>query len=204
MMSPKKGTREKILKVAEKIFAKKGFDGARVDEIALKAGVNKALIYYYFESKEKILEEIMSYFLEDSMKRKDGIIENLKRLTKEEFTEAAAQKVFSLFKGKEDILRIVITEELKSAKKHWPLFQLLDKGIEESFNMAEDKGMDLKDREKLILAAFYFGFIPVAFFSLLEDEWTAYYKTDREEDKKKFMEILKKTYIRLLVEEFLV
>ena len=53
-------TKLKILKAAEKLFAEKGFDGARVDDIAGNAGVNKALIYYYFKSKRDILEELFS------------------------------------------------------------------------------------------------------------------------------------------------
>ena len=44
-------SKERILNVAEKIFADKGFDGARVDEIAQRAKVNKALIYYYYKNK---------------------------------------------------------------------------------------------------------------------------------------------------------
>lgn len=36
------------------LFAEKGFDGARVDKLAEMAKVNKALIYYYFKSKEAI------------------------------------------------------------------------------------------------------------------------------------------------------
>jgi TetR/AcrR family transcriptional regulator len=43
--------RERILKAAKEIFSEKGFDGARMDPIAQTAGVNKALIYYYFKSK---------------------------------------------------------------------------------------------------------------------------------------------------------
>ena len=56
-------TRARILKTAERIFSEEGFDGARVDTIAKEAGVNKALIYYYFKSKEEILETILSGLL---------------------------------------------------------------------------------------------------------------------------------------------
>jgi TetR/AcrR family transcriptional regulator len=45
-------TIQKIIATAEKIFAEKGVDGARTDEIAKAAHVNKALLYYYFSSKE--------------------------------------------------------------------------------------------------------------------------------------------------------
>jgi TetR/AcrR family transcriptional regulator len=46
--------KEKILEAALTEFAERGFDGARVDRIASEAGVNKALIYYHFKSKEEL------------------------------------------------------------------------------------------------------------------------------------------------------
>jgi len=49
----------KILAAAVEVFAQKGFDGARTDEIALRAGVNKAMIYYYFKSKENLYSIIV-------------------------------------------------------------------------------------------------------------------------------------------------
>ena len=48
-----------ILAAAVGVFAEKGFEGARTDEIAAKAGVNKAMIYYYFKSKEKLYTVIV-------------------------------------------------------------------------------------------------------------------------------------------------
>jgi TetR/AcrR family transcriptional regulator len=45
-------TRESLLSSATEVFVEQGFDGARVDEIARRAGANKALIYYYFGSKQ--------------------------------------------------------------------------------------------------------------------------------------------------------
>jgi len=47
-------TRARILDAALKEFASAGLAGARTDQIAVAAGVNKALLYYYFESKEKL------------------------------------------------------------------------------------------------------------------------------------------------------
>jgi AcrR family transcriptional regulator len=48
-----------ILLVAEKFFAEKGFDGTSVRDIAKEAGVNIAMISYYFGSKEKMLESLI-------------------------------------------------------------------------------------------------------------------------------------------------
>lgn len=47
-------TRTVILNAAEHIFAESGLAGARIDAIARAAGVNKALIYYYFKSKDAL------------------------------------------------------------------------------------------------------------------------------------------------------
>lgn len=47
-------TARKILAAAEQAFAEHGLAGARTDEIARAAGVNKAMLYYYFDSKERL------------------------------------------------------------------------------------------------------------------------------------------------------
>jgi len=53
------GTRSAILKAAEQMYAEFGLAGARTDAIAAAAGVNKALLYYYFESKEGLYEAVV-------------------------------------------------------------------------------------------------------------------------------------------------
>lgn len=50
-MHDAEATREAILNAAEEIFAKHGFDGARIDDIAEKSGYNKSLIFQYFDDK---------------------------------------------------------------------------------------------------------------------------------------------------------
>jgi TetR/AcrR family transcriptional regulator len=49
----------KILKAAVTVFAEKGYDGAGTGEIAARAGVNKAMLYYYFKSKEGLYTVII-------------------------------------------------------------------------------------------------------------------------------------------------
>lgn len=52
-------TQRRILEAAILVFAEKGFEGGRIDEIARHSGVNKAMIYYYFDSKEKLYTKII-------------------------------------------------------------------------------------------------------------------------------------------------
>jgi len=51
-------TEEKILMSAKKVFYQKGLKGARMQEIADDAGVNKAMLHYYFRSKEKLFDKV--------------------------------------------------------------------------------------------------------------------------------------------------
>ena len=53
-------TREVLLDAATLVFAEKGFAGARVDEIAARAGVNKALIYAYHGDKKGLYGAVLS------------------------------------------------------------------------------------------------------------------------------------------------
>jgi TetR/AcrR family transcriptional regulator len=52
-------TRDAILGAAEEIFARDGFSGARVDDIARQAGYNKALIFHYFDDKLGLYRALM-------------------------------------------------------------------------------------------------------------------------------------------------
>ena len=54
MNMPKRSTEELILEAAQAVFLEKGLAGARMQEIADRAGINKALLHYYFRSKEKL------------------------------------------------------------------------------------------------------------------------------------------------------
>ncbi len=53
-------TEKRILEAAKTVFHKKGFDGARMQEIADEAGINKALLHYYFRSKENLFDAVFS------------------------------------------------------------------------------------------------------------------------------------------------
>ena len=51
-------TEEKIFEAAHKVFQQKGFSGARMQEIADEAGINKAMLHYCFKNKESLFEAV--------------------------------------------------------------------------------------------------------------------------------------------------
>jgi len=57
----KPDTEERIIEAAKDVFMKKGMDGARMQEIADKAGINKALLHYYFRNKNILFAKIFGF-----------------------------------------------------------------------------------------------------------------------------------------------
>ncbi|HEU4574858.1 MAG TPA: TetR/AcrR family transcriptional regulator [Chitinophagaceae bacterium] len=53
-------TEDKILAAAKKVFVRKGMAGARMQDIADEAGINKALLHYYFRNKKVLFEVIFT------------------------------------------------------------------------------------------------------------------------------------------------
>ncbi len=49
---------QKIIDAAAEVFEERGFEGARMQQIADKAGINKALLHYYFRSKDLLFEKV--------------------------------------------------------------------------------------------------------------------------------------------------
>ncbi len=52
-------TRRLLLKAAQAVFAESGLEGARIDAIAQRAGVNKQLVYHYFGSKDGLYSAVL-------------------------------------------------------------------------------------------------------------------------------------------------
>ena len=54
-------TENQILEAAKSVFQSKGMDGARMQEIADKAGINKAMLHYYYRSKQLLFEAVFKH-----------------------------------------------------------------------------------------------------------------------------------------------
>lgn len=71
-----KNTEEKIFDAAQEVFVHKGFDGARMQDIAEKAGLNKALLHYYYRTKEKLFNAILSKVLRHNIPKVLSFLES--------------------------------------------------------------------------------------------------------------------------------
>ncbi len=67
-------TQRTILTAAERIFAEAGLAGARTDAIAAAAGVNKAMLYYYFKSKNGLYRAVLEANVEEFHRTADRVL----------------------------------------------------------------------------------------------------------------------------------
>jgi len=100
---------EKIFNAAVSEFSTEGYNGARIDRIAEKAGINKAMIYYHFNSKELLYIHVLSAVVDgiytkirDLMSRDDPPGQNLENLVR--------GYVYFLTEYPEEYLRIMLRE----------------------------------------------------------------------------------------------
>ena len=107
-------TMQRIFNAAQKIFAEKGFDGARMDEIARLARVNKASIYYHIGDKrtlyERILNEIFSGIADSLVQNDDPVSPAEERL------RTFIRTLAGLIDRNADLAAIMLREQASGAK----------------------------------------------------------------------------------------
>jgi TetR/AcrR family transcriptional regulator len=102
-------TRKKLLIAARREFASRGLAGARVDDIAERAGVNKQLVYHYFGDKDALYLAVLEWVYEEirSQERKlnlEGLPPEkaIKKLIESSFDHLAAHPDFILLLNDEN------------------------------------------------------------------------------------------------------
>ena len=107
-------TQQAILAAAEKEFASKGLAGARVDIIAERAGANKRMLYYYFNSKENLYLAVLerSY---GAMRQVERML-NLVDLDPIEAIQKLVEFKFDYYQSNPTIIPLLAAENMHSAK----------------------------------------------------------------------------------------
>jgi AcrR family transcriptional regulator len=212
-------TKNRIISVAEQKFSDKGFDATRVDDIAKDAGVNKALIYYYFKSKEDILNYLIDSLFDDVTnivmefvtgnvvpmidKGKLDIQQDRWCFTSDDdaaiFKKALTQyyeKIVDFALSHRKIVRIIVFESLKNGKHHNALFRLQDLiySKEESslYQTIQHADQDFVYSADQIVFKFFFGFVPIFNFAAYFDDYMKMSKMDETKFRSTFLHAYQK------------
>ncbi|WGQ09610.1 TetR family transcriptional regulator [Pedobacter gandavensis] len=102
-------TEEKIKQAATKLFVEKGFAAARTRDIAVEAGINLALLNYYFRSKEKLFDVVMEESLQLFLLGLEEILNDVNTVLKDKIAGIAGHYI-DLLKSHPDLLLFILTE----------------------------------------------------------------------------------------------
>jgi AcrR family transcriptional regulator len=99
--------REAIVATAAGLYAKSGFDGASVSDLAKACGASKSLVYHYFPSKEDILYEVMESHLESLVEAADRA---MRSGDAKERLRALAHAFMHLYSGAQNSHKVLLNE----------------------------------------------------------------------------------------------
>jgi AcrR family transcriptional regulator len=106
--------KQQILDAAVKVFARSGFHGTRVSDIADEASVAYGLVYHYFDSKEAVLDTLFKerwgLMLEyiDEVDKRDG-------LSARERLAAVAEFIVESYRHDPELMKVIIVEVTRAA-----------------------------------------------------------------------------------------
>ena len=135
--------RRLILDAAVRVFARQGFHGCRVSDIADEAGVAYGLDYHYFDSKEEVLDTL---FLErwDLMLAMIASVDVREELSPREKLHEIVSFIFDSYRHDPDLMKVIIVEVTRAAnsfgRTHLAKIQEAYEGIARIVQRAQDEG----------------------------------------------------------------
>jgi TetR/AcrR family transcriptional regulator len=103
---------ERIFEAALRVFARKGRDGARMQEIADEAQINKAMLHYYFRSKDKLYSQIFGFVFRRFERAFFDAVEQAGEASFAAALEAFVDHYIDFIGHNTDILRLMVNEFL--------------------------------------------------------------------------------------------
>lgn len=161
-------TKEKILMAAKEVFIEYGYEDAKVNDIAKKADVTKTMLYYHYNSKENMLNEIigetLSYIvtvLEIKMNDVDISNEN-------EFLKYIHDMADVWYENR-GIVKLILLQVLKDEDYGKMIKERLSLFYDRILDLFIDQGYEIKNKEKVNFHLFFFNTMPMVMYSVLSD-----------------------------------
>ena len=109
-------TRQNILTAAENLFSQLGLYGARIDEIAAEAGVNKRMIYEYFGNKETLYKIVLERVYQRLNDSEEEIIRCAETADAENAIQSLVHTYFVFLRDNPSYVRMVMWENLNEGR----------------------------------------------------------------------------------------
>ena len=186
----KKNTKEKIFDVSIDLFSQDGYDGVSIRQIAKEVGIKESSIYNHYQSKESILESILSYYINEMLKEEAPIMQSEKNLKMDfnQFYKEGSDRFISKLSEEKmmKITRIFLVESYHNEKiKNFVKEAIIGyaiNGWEDLFELMKEKKFIKMDADikQLAESFYYYGLF------LLYEHFIINYPEDDEKFLKDF------------------
>ena len=186
----RKNTKEKIFDVSIDLFSQNGYDGVSIRQIAKEVGIKESSIYNHYQSKESILESILSYYINEMLKEEAPVMqpkENMNMDFDHFYKEGSNRFISKLSEEKMmKITRIFLVESYHNEKiKKFVKEAIIGyaiNGWEDLFNLMKEMNFIKKDADikQLAESFYYYGLF------LLYEHFIINYPEDDEKFLKDF------------------
>ena len=168
-------SRKKILNAALIEFSDKGYHGARVAQIAKRAGVSQALLYYNFHSKEAIFNEITDEFIQSLVKHiANTYLINVGTDGPEEFKDTEYSSSFNYVLGKRREISLLLLQALQKGQGHKWLYSMWNEVNQKTrAQLFANRGFKADRMEEFTnkVVDYFFIFMPIMMYGALGEEW---------------------------------
>ncbi|OIP47471.1 MAG: hypothetical protein AUK31_07070 [Fibrobacteres bacterium CG2_30_45_31] len=182
--------RQRILDAALAEFSEKGYDGARVGSIAQRAEVNKALIYYYFRSKNELLLELLERFRKDRLQVRETLMQES---DERDFPDRVARADVDYLFSRRDVLRVALMEDLKSPAQGGAFLEHWVSGLEEGRKVYEKQGYSFRYTPRVLTALFFYQLLPTVAFATLGEAFAKKTGIGLEQIRLEFLQLVRET-----------
>jgi AcrR family transcriptional regulator len=188
-------TKEKILLAAEQEFLEKGFEKTRVEEIARRAGITRAMLFYHFNTKQNLFNEIIKRFVELVKSEFQAVMAGAHAEDAADFRSRLAA-MLDFYGERRAVLRLVLSEYISGRHS--------DPGTLALFNevfalIAGLVGIDAGlRREELLARVFFFNMLPMLAYPCLEDKFCADFSLPADQTRETFLDTFAEVFLNNL------
>lgn len=185
-----KNSKQVILEAALQDFATHGYEGARVDRIARSAGINKAMIFYYFSSKQNLYRTVIKDVLNDFIPQVQKVL--MESSSPERLFESLPALYIRYFSRHRQVIQMIGRELIQSPANITPIIREIFSELPMAPSEMLPQVISAWHRKGLISESdpvhFIFNIVPLCLFPIIAQPMVEAILDIRISDDKEFLE----------------
>lgn len=197
-------TEQKIKEAAKRVFQKKGFGLTRTRDIAKEAGINLALLNYYYRSKENLFEIVMQESIEEMFSYLEHIMNNKQTTLTEKIDAGVLRYIEGMSKNSN--LPLFLFSELQANPQHlFDMVKIPEGFIQETYMFKQINEQINKEKLNFTAIHFFINLVSMSIFPIIGQPFIKYVTkmdeksfTDFIEQRKTLVPIWLKSMLKLV------